>query len=175
MGLKMRWLLLVDLDGTLWDHEDISLLSPPFKQIAPGVIMDRLGVKVRLNRDMIRYVEWARDNGAITSTLSWNIFEKAYAALKAFDITELFDYITIENTYRKDRMIKRLLYVIKERDDLDIPAKFIVYIDDRDIHIDDIYRNIGKVFFIHYNIDRDDIDEIILKTKSYLVGAGLDL
>ena len=171
----MRWLLLVDLDGTLWDHEDISLLSPPFKQIAPGVIADKFGVKVKLNKDMIKFVEWARSNGAITSTLSWNLFDKAYAALKTFNVTELFDYITIEDTYRKDKMIKKLLDVIRDKHGIDIPAKYIVYIDDRDIHIDDIYKNIGKVFFIHYNIEEDDIDDIILKTKSYLVGAGLNI
>lgn len=170
----MRWLLLVDLDGTLWDHEDISLLSPPFKQIAPGVIVDKFGIEVKLNRDMIRFVEWARSNKAITSTLSWNLFDKAYAALKAFNVTELFDYITIEDTYRKDKMIKKLLHLIRENHGLDIPAKYIVYIDDRDIHIEDIYKYVGKVFFIHYTINKDDIDDIILKTKSYLVGAGLD-
>ncbi len=171
----MRWLLLVDLDGTLWDHEDISLLTPPFKQIAPGIIIDKFGVKVKLNKDMIKFIEWARNNGAITSTLSWNIFDKAYAALKAFNVTELFDYITIEDTYRKDKMIKKLLHVIRKNHGLDIPTKYIVYIDDRDIHIDDIYENIGKVFFIKYSINEDDIDDLILKTKSYLVGAGLDL
>ncbi len=58
---------------------------------------------------MIKVVRWARENGAIVSTLSWNIPERALSALEAFDIVKYFDYITIENTRRKDIMIMKLL------------------------------------------------------------------
>ncbi len=163
-----KWLLLIDLDGTLWDHLDISSLKPPFKKIGEGKIRDIDGVEVTLNRDIVDLVKWARRNGAITSTLSWNIPWKAYKAIETFSIMSIFDYITVMNSDRKDEMIKDLLNKLREMGIL-IDICRIVYIDDRDIHIKEIYKNIGKIFFLQYGRDFsgfEDGRERILKHLS---------
>jgi len=154
-----RWLLLVDLDGTLWDHKDISTLDPPFRRISDDVIADSNNITVKLNREMIKVVKWARENGAIVSTLSWNIPEKALSALKAFDVVKYFDYITVENTRRKDIMIVKLLKKIESEKGLKINLNDIIYIDDLTIHIDDIYRNIGKIHFLQIGVDFKTFEE----------------
>ncbi len=148
MSIKRRWLFLLDLDGTLWDNEDISLLSLPFRKLDRDKIRDSNGIEIRLNREIVELTIWAKENGAITSTLSWNIPDNAMAALKTFHLTHLFDYITVENTHRKDSMILKLLRNIKNEHGIEFKPCEIVYIDDRDIHIKDIYRNVGPVNFL---------------------------
>lgn len=159
--MPRRWLFLLDLDGTLWDNEDISLLNPPFKKMDSDVIVDSNGVRVRLNNDMVKLLNWARENGAITSTLSWNIPDNAISALQAYEVIDLFDYITIENTHRKDKMIMKLLERIKIEKGLEFKACEIVYIDDRDIHIPDIYSNIGHINFFRAWIDFNTFEEAV--------------
>ncbi len=161
MTMPSRWLFLLDLDGTLWDNEDISLLNPPFKKITEDTIVDSNGIKVRLNKDMVKLSKWARENGGITSTLSWNIPDNAIAALQAFQVIDLFDYITIENTHRKDKMIIELLEKIRAEKRLEFKPCEIVYIDDRDIHITDIYTNIGPINFLHAWVDFSTFEEAV--------------
>ena len=43
-------IVFVDLDGTLWDHEDISSLIPPFKRLSEFSFADSRGVVVNLNK-----------------------------------------------------------------------------------------------------------------------------
>jgi magnesium-dependent phosphatase-1 len=161
MSVTNKWLLLLDLDGTLWDNEDISLLKPPFKKVSEDTIIDSNGVEVRLNHDILRLARWAKENGGITSTLSWNIPDNAIAALQAFQIINMFDYVTIENTHRKDKMIIKLLKRIKIEKNVEFKPCKIVYIDDRDIHIRDIYSNVGPVNFLQAWVDFDNFEEAV--------------
>jgi len=156
---KFSWLLLMDLDGTMWDHKDISKLNPPFKKVREDVISDLNGVLVKLNKDMLKLLIWARDNGALISTLSWNIPEKALNALEAFGIIGYFDYLVIEDTDRKDTMIIKLLKRIEEDLGIRFNIDKIVYIDDLTIHINDIYKNIGKIKFYQIGVDFNDFEE----------------
>ena len=162
------WLLLVDLDGVLWDHLDISILDPPFRRVSSMKIIDSNGVEVNLNRDILEYIKWCRDRGAITSTLSWNIYWKALEALRAFRVVDLFDYLMIEYTDRKDLMLRRLLEMIKGDMGLVIGVDRIIYIDDRDIHIDQIYSTVGRVNFIKYSRGLTDLDYLVEYTGRVL-------
>jgi len=159
--MKFKWLFLVDLDGTIWDHLDISMLEPPFKRITQKSIIDNNGVMVTLNMEVFKLVKWALDNKALVSTLSWNNPIKAYKALKTFDILSLFHYLTIEDTPHKDEMIKKLLKRIELDYRLSFKPSEIVYIDDRDIHIKDIHKNVGDILFLHYSKDVHTMDEAV--------------
>ena len=161
MTMPSKWLFLLDLDGTLWDNEDISLLTPPFKKISDDIIVDSSGISVKLNKDMVKLLKWARENGGITSTLSWNIPYNAIAALQAFQVIDLFDYITIENTHRKDRMIMKLLEKIGIERGVQFKPCEMVYIDDRDIHVRDIYSNVGQINFFQAWIDFNTFEEAV--------------
>jgi magnesium-dependent phosphatase-1 len=143
-----RWLLLVDLDGTLWDHLNISELTPPFKRVNKHVITDQKGVRVHLKLDMVKLIRWARNNNALVSTLSWNYMDKAIEDLKTFQLLDLFDFHAIEYHPNKHLMLKRLLKMISERLGITFDLCRIVYIDDRTIHLEKIYSYIGKIIFL---------------------------
>ncbi len=142
------WLLLMDLDGTLWDHLDISSLKPPFTRVSGNAIVDSNGVMVRLFSDAIKILRWARASGALVSTLSWNYPSKALAALEAFGLKDMFDYLIIEPHPYKGEMVRKLLEKIRLERGLELPPCRIVYIDDRDIHINEIRQKIGNVVFL---------------------------
>lgn len=168
--VSLIWLLLLDLDGTLWDHKDISSLELPFIKLNEDTISDLHGTLVRLNYDIVKLLKWARGKGAITSTLSWNIPEKAIAALKAFDVIKYFDYLAIENTDRKDLILRKLLKKIKRERGITFKHNRIIYIDDLDIYVRDIYENIGKIHFLQVNVDFSTFNEAINIISKLLEG-----
>lgn len=141
------FLLLMDLDGTMWDHKNVTDLIPPFRRVSGTRVVDSRGVEVNLYPEALKIVLWARDSGAFVSSLSWNDPGKALGVLEAFGIRDLFHHHMIENHPNKDAMISRLLLTLRGRG-LEFPLCRIVYIDDRTIHLDSIYRNIGRIVFL---------------------------
>ncbi|PWV36710.1 MAG: magnesium-dependent phosphatase-1 [Desulfurococcaceae archaeon] len=141
------FLLLMDLDGTMWDHKNVTDLTPPFKRVSETKVVDSRGVEVNLYPEALKILLWARSSGAYVSSLSWNDPEKALGVLKAFGISDLFHQHMIENHPNKDIMISKLLSMLKSRG-IQYPLCRIVYIDDRTIHLDSIYRNIGRIVFL---------------------------
>ncbi|MEZ0318490.1 MAG: magnesium-dependent phosphatase-1 [Pyrobaculum sp.] len=158
-------LVALDLDGTVWDHEDISSLYPPFRRISQLQIADSKGVVVTLRKHVRDFLIWAR-GGHILSTLSWNDFDVAYQALKAFEIDHYFHYLVIEPHPRKDKMLWRLLRRIKEEKGIEVRPSDILYIDDRDIHIGQIRENLGPVRFLQFGKDVSCFTEVIEYLKS---------
>jgi len=142
------WLLAIDLDGTIWDHLDISLVYPPYKKEGDGVLTNDKGEKVRLNKEAVEFIKWAKQNGAIVASLSWNKPDHVFKALDTFGISDLFDYHATEYTDEKDRRLLELLRRLSTNG-IKIPICNVVYVDDRDIHIEDIRKNVGDVLFIH--------------------------
>ncbi len=152
LGKRLRescnyWILFLDLDGTLWDHKDISSLKPPFAKVNESKIEDSRGVEVKLHEVSLKLLRWAKKRGAITSTLSWNVPEIAMEAIKAFGIDKEFDYFIIDPTPYKGRAALRLLQRLKDERGCVPPPCGIVYIDDRDIHIAEVKEKLGDIVF----------------------------
>jgi len=162
--LDPSFLLLVDLDGTMWDHKNVSELEPPFKRVSETRVVDSRGVAVNLYQDTLKIVLWARSRGAIVSSLSWNEPEKALGVLEAFGIRGLFHHHMIENHPNKDIMISKLLAELG-RKGTRIPLCRVVYIDDRTIHLEAIYRNIGKLVFLQAWKDFKSYEEAVEKIE----------
>ncbi|MET1127874.1 MAG: magnesium-dependent phosphatase-1 [Thermoproteota archaeon] len=142
------WLLFVDLDGTLWDHSDVSALRPPFRRVSESSIADANGVVVSIHPDIVKLVDWARRHGAVVSTLSWNDPEKALEALRAFGLEGAFDYHVIEpHPYKGDAALKLLDRLREERGCIPPPCG-IVYVDDRSIHLENVRERLGDVVFL---------------------------
>lgn len=154
-------LIALDLDGTAWDHPDISSLYPPFKRVGPLAIADNRGVVVNLRPHLKYFLQWARGAGHILATLSWNDFDVAYQALRAFELDGYFHYLAIEPHPRKDKMLHRVLRQIREERGVEIQPSDIVYVDDRDIHIREIWENIGPVRFIQFGKDVKCFTELV--------------
>jgi magnesium-dependent phosphatase-1 len=169
---ELGFLLLMDLDGTMWDHKNVSELIPPFKRVSETRVIDSRGVPVNLHIDSLKIVLWARARGAVISSLSWNEPEKALGVLDAFGIRDLFHYHMIENHPNKDQMILKLISILREKD-LNIPLCRIIYIDDRTIHLDSIYRNIGRIVFLQAWKDFRNYEEAIRKIETSIMGCHM--
>ena len=165
-----KWLLLLDLDGTLWDHLDVSALKPPFKLVQPGVIADSNGAHLRIYRYMIELAVWARRSGGIVASLSWNVPYNALEALRTLRVDSVFDYHLIEPHPWKGRILSKFLSMLYMERRIAIPPGRIIYFDDRDIHLDDIRRAVGPVNYVKSNSDCKNFEEckrLIYKLMSH--------
>ena len=152
--------LFIDLDGTIWDCLDLSLLTPPFTKINEDEIADSTGVVVKLFPKVRDFLKWAKDTGVYVASLSWNVREIAIEALKAFGIHELFNNHYIEFHPHKGIVMKKAINEIKAIIRQEIRSCNIVYIDDRTIHLDEVRREVGDVIFIHMWRKYKDYDEV---------------
>ena len=148
MSAGSPWLLATDIDGTLWDCLDISLVTPPYFADGEGRLRSSDGTVVRLIPEAVEFVEWCKGNGAKVTSLSWNIPERVFQAVEKLGISGLFDYHATEYTDEKHERLFDLLSELRRRG-IDIPPHRVVYVDDRDIHIESIRRKVGDVVFIH--------------------------
>ncbi len=142
------WLLAMDLDGTVWDNLNISGVIPPYTKIDDKSIKNSENTVITLLNGSIDFIKWARENGAITTSLSWNRKDYAMEALKQFGISDLFDHNSTDHTPDKDRRLLKLLKELNSKGVSICPAR-VVYIDDRDLHINDIRKNVGDIIFIN--------------------------
>lgn len=139
--------VFMDLDGTLWDHYDISLLKPPFTRISELEFTDSTGVVVRVYKLALEVLEYAVKRGFIVSTLSWNDPAKALEALKVLGLDGVFHYHAIENHPKKALMAQRVISAISERE----PCRddiVVVYIDDRELHLEDMKRAFRNLLYV---------------------------
>jgi magnesium-dependent phosphatase-1 len=153
------WVLFLDLDGTLWDHLDISSLKPPFRRVSEDSIVDSQGVPVRLYRDVVEVARWARRSGGFVVALSWNIPEVAVEALKAFNILDLFDYLGIEDHPDKGLVASKILGDLESRGYKVKPCR-VVYVDDREIHVRGMRGRVGDITFIRAWVDFRNGEEL---------------
>ncbi len=152
-------MLFLDLDGTLWDNLDISSLKPPFKRVSEDAIVDSEGVVVRLYKDIVAVARWAKRNGAIVVALSWNIPEIAVEALRAFNILDIFDYLGIEEHPDKGLVAFKILEDIRSRG-YNVKYCRVVYVDDREIHVEGVRRWLGDINFVRAWVDFRDGEEL---------------
>jgi len=142
------WLLATDIDGTLWDTLDISLVAPPYFNDGEGRLRSADGTIVRLIPEAIDFVKWCKRNGAKVTSLSWNIPERVFPAIGVLGISGLFDFHATEYTDAKHERLFDLLAELRRRGII-IPSRRVVYVDDRDIHIESIRKKVGDVVWIH--------------------------
>jgi len=148
MNKAKPWLLATDIDGTLWDNLDISLVAPPYSADGKGKLRSADGTIVRLIPEAIRFVKWCKRNGAKVTSLSWNIPERVFPAIEVLGISNLFDFHATEYTDAKHERLFDLLGKLR-RSGITIPPQRVVYVDDRDIHIKSIRKKVGDVVWIH--------------------------
>jgi len=153
-------LIIFDLDGTIWDHEDISSLKLPFHKISDNIIIDSNGVIVKLHPHVHEVLNELYNMNICLTIASWNNWDHAYNALKAFNLIKYFKYIAIENHPRKHELIAKIINWYKESFS-EIDFSEILYIDDRTIHLNDIYSNIGPIKFIQMWIDIKSYHELL--------------
>lgn len=163
-----RGVLALDLDGTVWDHRDISRLKPPFQRLSPGKIVDADGVVVKLNHGVDAVLTAAESAGYVIASLSWNNPEIASEALKAFGLYERFHYHCIHPLPTKHKCLKELLNLIRDETGKSITPENVVYVDDRPIHVADISSYVGNVRFYLCDTSRDE--QCLIKVAEEISG-----
>ena len=148
-------LLVLDLDGTLWDHEDASALVPPY-EFGGDCLTDSLGQKLCLFPGVREFIEWASER-FILSIASWNIEERVRPILEGFGLWDYFMFPKIEGHPDKGDMIRR---TIEELRSIGYDIDDVIYIDDRVIHIDGVKMAVPCVDFIHMWVDVKSFEEL---------------
>lgn len=148
-------LLVLDLDGTLWDHYDASRLIPPFTRDG-NEVTDAYGNKLRLFDGVLEFLEWARSR-FLLSVASWNIEEFVRPILEEFGIWEYFVFPKIEYHPNKADMILRTL---KQLESEGYKISEVIYVDDRTIHLEDVKKSIPNLRFIHMWVDVKSFEEL---------------
>ncbi len=144
--MVLPWIVFFDLDGTLWDHLDVSSTSPPFNRVSTSTISDSKGVRLNLMPGAVDFIKWVRSEGGIISTCSWNEYEKAIGAVEAFGLVDLFDYQKISTRPEKYLLMEQVIKKVEERG-LDVQYDRLFYLDDRDIHIRDVKIRFPQLTF----------------------------
>jgi len=153
-------LVVFDADGTLWEHSDISSLSPHFSKIDENTLIDRDGIEIRLFPDVRRLLNELTARGIVVSMASWNKPEPVFEALRKLDILHYFTHPKVEFHPNKHEMMKGLLTGL-EAEGTAVKPEEILYIDDQMSHIEKIRKDIGAVNFLQFGVDITTIIDVL--------------
>ena len=149
-------LLVLDLDGTLWDHEDASRLNPPY-EFHDDYIVDASGEELHLFPGVRDFLNWASER-FILSIASWNVEERIRPILEGFGLWNYFLFPKIEGHPDKGDMIRR---TVEELRSIGYGIDDIIYVDDRIIHIDGVKMAFPGVHFVHMWVDVKSFEELM--------------
>ena len=153
-------IVFIDLDGTVWDHKDISSTNPPYRCVG-DLLYNSTGTIVKLYSNVREFLSLLKTKRLLVYTLSWNDPTKALKALECLNLKEFFDGHVIHNHPHKHLGMKKII----EKLNLNIRPCQIIYIDDRKLHVNDIKKTIGEITFIHMWKDVKDYNEL----KDYII------
>lgn len=148
-------LLVLDLDGTLWDHEDASRLVPPY-EFHGDYLTDAYGEELHLFPGAREFLEWASGRFLLTIA-SWNVEERVRPILEGFGLWDYFLFPKIEGHPNKADMIRRTL---DELSSIGYNIEDVIYVDDRELHVDDIKMTLPEVDFVHMWVDVKSFEEL---------------
>jgi len=160
--MKIR-LVILDGDGVLWDHPDLSALSLPFRVGNRDTIVDAHGERVRLIKGVRKLLRMLAKQGIIVTLATWNKPEHVTQALQLFKVDECFR--VVEACFHPDKhlMIKNILEKLMD-EGVTIEPDQILYVDDRTVHIADVRKEVGDVRFLQMHVDVKDPLEILRYT-----------
>ena len=112
MGVQ---LVVLDGDGVIWDHQDISGLTLPFKLIDENTVMDAEGKSVHLTKGIRELLKGLVTRGVIVALASWNKPEYVTQALHLFNIHQYFQFIEAQFHPNKHLMIREILRKLERK------------------------------------------------------------
>ncbi|MEM1509640.1 MAG: magnesium-dependent phosphatase-1 [Thermofilaceae archaeon] len=151
-------LLALDLDKTIWDHEDVSSTEPPYDRLNRDTISDSKGIFIKLRTGVREVLETLKDREIALAVVSWNLYSKAVAALEAFDLLRLFDLVIVEPHPRKDLMFSKLLEWSTFHG---IKPSEIVFVDDNPEMVEKVKRAWPQVTVAMFGADVKSFDEVL--------------
>lgn len=157
-------LIVLDADRTIWDHHNVTELRGPFKLVSREVAEDANGVKVKLNYKLVDFLEFVSKKGILVSLASWNEPKNVFELLSLFGIDKYFVFPMAEPHPNKYIMIQKIVSKLKQ-EGVYISPDEILYIDDRDIHLNEIREKVGNVKFLRFGTDIKNWQEAIDKIE----------
>ncbi len=133
-------LLVLNLDGTLWDHEDASRLVPPY-EFHGDCLTDAHGDGLHLFPGVREFLEWTSWRFLLT-IVSWNVGERVRPILEGFGLWDYFTFPKIGGHPNKADMIRRTL---EELASIGYNVEDIIYVDDRGIYVDEVRMTLPEV------------------------------
>ncbi len=139
--------MVLDLDGTLWDHLDASSLLEPLGIMDHDTVVDSRGETLRLYPYARWFLEKTWGLGLPLAIASWNYPEITTKILELLGIKRYFSYLGIEPHPHKYKVLLKIIKWYKYRYGYIMPGE-ILYVDDRRIHLEEIHEHIGQVRFL---------------------------
>jgi magnesium-dependent phosphatase-1 len=161
-------LVVLDADMTLWDHFDISSLTLPFKRVDENSLVDAKRKSFNLFNGIRELLQGLKKMRIIVALATWNEPEHVSEAIRLLEIEHFFTFVEAEFRPEKHLLIKKILSKLS-KEGIQVKPSEILYVDDRDIHLRDIYDTVGKVAFLQMWKDVKDPYEIL----TYLQRKGI--
>jgi magnesium-dependent phosphatase-1 len=159
-------LVVFDADKTLWSYANVSSLILPFKLIDKNTISDSNGETFHIFEGVYELLTELQKRNVTITMASWNKPEPVREALRLFGIDKFFKIVKAEFHPDKHIMIEGILSKLS-KEGIELRPEEILYVDDRNIHLQLIKEKFGQIRFVQMWVDVKapiDILEYIEKT-----------
>ncbi len=153
-------LIILDCDKTLWSHEDISSMKPPFELVDKDVLIDSVGEELRLNEGVRDFLNYVKNRGILLAVASWNIREFVIEALEKLELDKYFDYIVVEFHPNKELMVDKILKYFNSLG-VGVHEGEVLFVDDNIDMIRKVKKLFPQMIIIHYGVDVKNFYELI--------------
>ena len=148
-------LVIFDCDRTLWDHDDVSTLRPPFRRVEADAVVDSRGERVHLFRGVRDVLETLRQRGLLISIASWNRPEHVFPVFELLDLAAYFTHPKVEFHPQKEKMIGTLLAELAAEGHVLRPDE-VLFVDDRRVNLERVRRALGPVRTLQAGVEITD-------------------
>ncbi len=153
-------LVILDCDRTLWEHEDVFTLQPPFTLVDGQTVQDAQGEKVRLAPGARELLDALRRRGILISLCSWNRADLVFAILDLLDLTRYFVHPKVEFHPHKDNMVTSLLAELT-REGTALQPEEVLFIDDNPQMLEQVRQGVGPVRTLRAQFDVFDLRDAL--------------
>jgi magnesium-dependent phosphatase-1 len=157
-------LVVFDVDDTLWKVSVTfaSFLKPPLKLIETNELTDSQDARVKLFPGVRETLKNLHEKGILMSIASLNDPEPnlVMECFKIFGIADYFIYPQI-NHKGKNRNIKTILKLLRERDDMEINCSETLFVDDQELNIKSVRRGCPGIKAIHLGSEINRVSQIL--------------
>ncbi|MBS7251718.1 MAG: magnesium-dependent phosphatase-1 [Candidatus Freyarchaeota archaeon] len=157
-------LIVFDVDETLWSVSVTftSFLKPPLRLVEVNEIRDSQEAKVKLFPEVRELLKTIKEKGILMSIASLNDPEPnlVMECLKLFKIADYFIYPQV-NHKGKNRNIKTILKLIKEKEGIQIDYSEIIFVDDQELNTRSVMKGCPGIKAVHLGTDIKNIGQIL--------------
>jgi len=157
-------LVVFDVDETIWrvSVTYTSFLKPPLRIIGTSELCDSVGARVKLFSGVREVLKGLQEKGVLMSIASLNDPEPDMVAecLKLFGISDYFIYPQV-NHKGKNRNIKTILKLLKEKEAIEISYPEIIFVDDQELNTRSVMKGCPGIKAVNLGSDINNITQVL--------------